>query len=87
MLDRIITWATLIFIASFAAVMSWGVVDAVRAGEIRGPSKTGKGVLHLFSQDPIGFWAAVIANLLMAGVVWAVAYWFWSTQLRNGRKG
>ena len=85
MLDRLTTWATLIFIAGFAAIMSWGIVDAVRAGEIRGLSKSGSGVLHLLSQDPAGFWAAVMAHLMMTGVVWGVAWWFWATQVRKGK--
>jgi hypothetical protein len=68
-------------------VLSWGIVDAVNAGEIRGPSKAGEGVLHVLTLDPVGFWAAVAANLILAGVFWGGAYWFWSTQMRGGRHG
>ena len=86
-MDRIITWATLAFILVFAVVLSWGVVDAVMRGEIRTVVKTGEGTLYVLSQNPVGFWAAVVPHLFLAGIAWALAYWFWSKELRNAKKG
>lgn len=84
---RIVSWAALLIVIGIATVLSWGIANAISAGEIRTVVKSGQGTLYLFSENPVGFCAAVVPHLLLAGGAWAIAYWFWATELRSGRSG
>ena len=79
-LERFMNWFCCLTVVGLAIALSAGVVLAVHEGQVsNGKSK----VVILLSQDPVGFWSALVTNLFVAGVVWYCAYWIYIHRIKE----